>query len=497
MKNILIYIFAVILSCTVGASSEREETPREKPTVIKILPRTKEEILQTPILDPSLDSNIEVHRYANEYGHNFYFKYDTDKINALKEEPAQSDAYLNLLKQMGEYRKRHLGGETNPLIVRFRVYTNNDSTNNSGSDKENAASFSFASGLFVSGWEDYKLKDTKGTPITASHFDIIPQPNLSIIVPLSINLPNPVTGSAAKNAIELKTNHKKLEEEIRKEISEHIKQSPLLEQYNSLKRQKLEGFCTLDGDNPKGKLYKIPHFEKNVFPLSLIDIISTGDNSNAKENDHYIELIQMLFEYDTKSYDKPMFRANIPPLQMLFTYSLRSHDQKNNNLHDLIYQLFNTEILDTPVRKGCFHSHFTYYFSDSEQAFLSWLQRETNSSTEIERGIIHDADPPLIKKSLPSEFPKGKVSRVELEFISFLDMCPICRSTFSFLLGKETSKENPESWLHKKIKLFINKYLGEEYKGAVTATDLEFNLGFDLDISCISLTRCNKPDTSQ
>jgi hypothetical protein len=93
--------------------------------------------------------------------------------------------------------------------------------------------------------------------------------------------------------------------------------------------------------------------------------------------------------------------------------------------------------------------------------------------------------------NVESSSPLGKEStkiltQIDVEFVSYLDMCPPCRGTMSYLA---TKMENDQTlpWLQRRI---LNYLQGEMVKGNIGQMKVAQNVPFNM--FCISLAKCNK-----
>lgn len=77
-------------------------------------------------------------------------------------------------------------------------------------------------------------------------------------------------------------------------------------------------------------------------------------------------------------------------------------------------------------------------------------------------------------------------TKVNVDFLSYLDTCPPCRGTFNYLLRKEEGQS--QSWFQARIAKLLQVW-GQLQEPPFIINAVE---DFSLEVSCISLAQCIK-----
>jgi hypothetical protein len=433
--------------------------------------------------------------------------------------------------QLADYRKKHLDNP-NPLIVRFNLTTSQGNIN-------------LYVGLFVSGLKDYSFKKKTGGIVEPR--DFLHSNNFKIIINSGFKgfvekdeLDFSNSSGELKEILDLDNRGQKskiigtliaaitdpfvakLEQEARAKIQE--KEAEYFEkllQYTSITvMHKVPSFIPIDlQDQSETK-------RKGVFPITLPTIESYLKRRNPDKpigpDKHFMDVVERIFSWNLRGLGNP----NRISLSSSY-YRFFSHLQAEPQFTRQCSNLFGRNPMDGDGKDGCFDSAFDYYFADSEQAFLEWLDA-IETEIIIEPGILRSgidqfpynvfeltdlagrqdqtgipfskwlsdknvAAVPIdeVAKKEHSEHPLPKplaVSKIKLEFLSYLDMCRSCRGTLSYLMGKIDN--NGKSWIQKRVEKFIFAWF-EHKKESI---DIENNVS--LEISCSSIAKCNKGENS-
>lgn len=467
IKHVFVYIFIGFFTLAGFASEDKE---RAHPMVIKIIPQTKEFIQalnppeSTPLTDMGFEGDL---RYLDEYGYKIFFVYDVDAIRSFRSITPQKEAMQEpnpdyvILKDLAGYRKAHLNN-SNPMIVRLRVYD------------EEGKWFSVILGLFVSGENNYQLtKKVDSEPLSVEDF----------LCSGSFKLDYKLVGYVKNNLIDAQNSTKdfkpmfaareKLTTEADKVVEEYRKKREFQELEASIRQtirerveaQTIKGLQTYTSSS--GMVYGVPSL-KNNFPHSLPSLYALSNWIT----EHYLTVVERIFDVNLRRGNRatPPFTAT-PPLSGEFNTFLL-HVVKNLHLEKLCLNLFGKNPFDGYGQDGCFQSAFSYYFTDSEQAFLRWLDKYQ---------AVHLDSSPLLKKE-----PTKTLTQIDVEFVSYLDMCPACRGSISYLSTKvEPGQTLP--WLQRRI---VNYLQDEMEKSNINQMKIVKSIPFN--IFCISLAKCNK-----
>ncbi|MBM3468614.1 MAG: hypothetical protein FJX71_04190 [Alphaproteobacteria bacterium] len=472
-KFSLVLFFAFFFSLAIDASDEKE---RSHPMVIRIIPQ-KRELIQR--WDPSTQVRLNDVGFANdercldEFGIGMFFSYDVEAIRNIRSPavspsaPALIFPAFTLLKGLGDYRKTHLGNP-NAMVVRLKIHT----------DKGKQETLTL--GLFVSGENNYQLVKKGGIePINTEDFlcsgsfkldyklvgflrnDIIDGKNASKGLKPALAAREKITTEADKVVEEMRRTKEfqELEATIKKAIKERVESQIVkdLREYTS----------------PTGMIFCVPSFQ-NQFPYSL----PTLYNLNPWMTEHYMTVVERIFDVNLRRGNRstPPFTA-APPISGEFA-AFQFHVAKFLDLEKLCYNLFGRNPFDGYGQDGCFQSAFSYYFTDSEQAFLKWLDKYQTIPAET-------TPPPAREHPITIT-----ITQMDVEFLSYLDMCPPCRGTMSYLSTK-VEKEQALPWLQRRV---VNYLQDEMLKGKIDQMKISAELKFNL--FCISLAKCNKGASS-
>lgn len=471
-KSIFTYFFMGLFFILASEASEEKERPH--PIVIKIIPQKRESIQRwdsSASVRPKDVGFSNDERCLDEFGLGTFFSYEVEAIQTFRTHPPSSSTPVlpnldyTLLRGLGDYRKAHLGNP-NPMIVRLKIHIDKD------------VPLIITLGLFVSGENNYQLVKKGGIePINTEDFlcsgsfkldyklvgflrnDIIDAKNASKGLKPALAAREKITTEADKVVEEMRktTQFKDMEAAIRKAIKEKVETQIVKD---------LQEYTT-----PTGLIFGVPSFQ-GYFPYSL----PTLYNLNPWMTEHFMTVVERMFDANLRRGTRttPPFTA-APPISGEFT-AFQYHVAKNLDLEKLCFNLFGRNPFDGYGQDGCFQSAFSYYFTDSEQAFLKWLDKHQT--------ITAETTPPPAR-----EHPKV-MTQVDIEFVSYLDMCPPCRGTMSYLSSK-VEKEQTLSWLQRRI---VNYLQDEMIKGKIEQMKISADLKFNL--FCISLAKCNKGASS-
>lgn len=178
-------------------------------------------------------------------------------------------------------------------------------------------------------------------------------------------------------------------------------------------------------------------FDENlkIFPVNFGDVFR-----NPSQDKFFQEVVSRLL--GSQVYRKDNLLSNI-----LNNKVLKKDLKKISYYFPEIYNWF-----DFDGYQGILDSGFSYYFWDSEQVFLSWLDHQAVKEVIFEP-VMDSKD---IKNTL------------EMTILSTNDVCCCCRGTLSILLGKK--------WIQKKIMEIIKKDNNFEFK----------NEEIDFSLFCVS-----------
>ena len=470
LKNIkygFVFIFICFFNLAGFASEEKE---RVHPVVIRIIPQSREYI-QTcnpsgniPLKNVGFEDDL---RYLDEYGYKDFFVYDVDAIRGFSPAALQQSAQqienpdYNTLKGLSEYRKAHLNN-SNPMIVRLRIYD------------EKGESFFLTLGLFVSGENNFQITK-KVAPEPLDVEDFLCSGSFKLDYKLVGYLKNDIieTKNVSKGFKPILTVREKLTTEAEKVIEDHRKTREFQELEANIRkaiREKVESQIIeklREYTASSGVVYGVPPFLNN-FPNSLPSL----NILNPWITEHYMAVVERIFDVNLRRGNRttlPFTAA--PPLSGEFNTFLL-HVVKNLHLEKFCFNLFGKNPFDGNGQDGCFQSAFSYYFTDSEQAFLRWLDKYQTMHVE--------SSPPLRKE------PVKTLTQINVEFVSYLDMCPPCRGTMSYLATK-MEKDHTLPWLQRRI---LNYLQDEMIKGNIGQMKIAQSIPFN--IFCISLAKCNK-----
>lgn len=451
-----------------GFASEEKE--RIQPVVIRIIPKSRESIQACNPAENGPPKNLGFEddlRYLDEYGYRDFFEYDVDAISGFRPAVPQQGApqvekpdYATL-KGLSDYRKAHLNN-SNPMIVRLNVYDDKDER------------FFVPLGLFVSGENNYQITK-KVAPEPLDVEDFLCSGSFKLDYKLIGYLKNDIieTKNVSKGFKPILTAREKLTTDAEKVIEEHRKTREFQQLEANIKkaiRERVESQIIerlQEYTSSSGVVYGVPPFQNN-FPNSL----SSLSTLNPWITEHYIAVVERIFDVNLRKGSRttlPFTAA--PPLSSEFnTFFL--HVLKNLHLEKFCSNLFGKNPFDGHGQDGCFQSAFSYYFTDSEQTFLKWLDKYQTMNLESS---------PSVKKE-----PTKTLTKIDVEFVSYLDMCPPCRGTMSYLATK-MEKDQTLPWLQRRI---LNYLHDEMIKGKITQMNVAQNVPFNF--FCISLAKCNK-----
>jgi hypothetical protein len=457
IKYVFVFIYIGFFTLAGFASEEKE---RAHPVVIRIIPQSREYIQacktseSVPLKNAGFEDDL---RYLDEYGYKDFFVYDVAAINGFRPAVPQQGAprvenpdYATL-KGLSDYRKANLNN-SNPMIVRLRVYD------------EKGEWFPVTLGLFISGENNFQITK-KVAPEPLDVEDFLCSGSFKLDYKLVGYLKNDIieTKNVSKGFKPILTVREKLTTEAEKVIEEHRKTREFQDLEANIRKairdrvesqiiEKLQEYTS-----PSGVVYGVPPFQNN-FPNSLPSL----NILNPWITEHYVTVVERIYDVNLRRGNRTAlpFTA-VPPLSSEFNTFLL-HVVKNLHIEKFCFNLFGKNPFDGHGQDGCFQSAFSYYFTDSEQAFLRWLDKYQIMNVE--------SSSPLGKESTKI------LTQIDVEFVSYLDMCPPCRGTMSYLA---TKMENDQTlpWLQRRI---LNYLQGEMVKGNIGQMKVAQNVPFNM-----------------
>jgi hypothetical protein len=423
-------------------------------------------------------------RYLDEHGYGRLFVYEDILPPAPQKSP--DDELLILL---GRYRASHLK-PSNPLIVRFKLHTQH-------------GTITLHVGLFVSGApseDDYILKrkdKAQYAPVLDDKY--LCSEVFKIDYSFKDIVSNDSTYSNASNELKGMLNREKLIQESGKIVTSMLEEDPYIKELErkiktAIQQKEADISQKLRIYRSKFGMYSVPSFipmvddlTEGVFPITLASMYK-----NIKGL-HFASVAKRIFHWNIKNEGK---RKEKSTMSTEFQ-RLQGHLLSDPTANEFCHRMFGRNPVDGDGKDGCFDTAFDYYFSDSEQVFIEWLDA---IETRIDLGIAKGIDEfPFGVFELPGQDDKPfssllqledviVVSKIQLEFLSYFDMCPACRGTLSYLMGIE--KDDNKSWIQRRTEKFIQTWfaINQKYVNILDTAIVE--------ASCLSIAECNKGEHS-
>jgi hypothetical protein len=447
----------------------QESSIRETPTVIKILPYVE----SAPMKEYQLPDDDKV-RYSSEHGLGKTFLYQDPSMHIIK------SADTALLMTMEQYRKDHLR-KVNPLIARFVItfVQRDDSTNTA------ERQITIPSGLFISGMDapDYRLSRKGGGILAQDDFFY------SSTLTLTHHFKGCIFGEKdAKNTVESSSyasKEFKAIQELMKNKKEDVDKNiqPKIDQFQRELRKQIRGLEDefVESKNKyfsKEGVYIVPSIIPGCFPITL----QRMHDSKGRElqETHFKRVAGRVFGYPLETKKDTIFDEGV-------FGKFQNHLKHNQVQQQNIKNLFGKNILDEGCYSGCFESDFNYWFSDSEQVFIEWL--ETCNKIDFDTGNIIDFHDFTYGNVDLSEFNEHSfVTKIDIDLLSYLDMCPACRGTLSLLSEK---KEGQLSWIEQRVRKLIRAWLCKNKNEIKEYSNIWAEL-VTMNTICTSLAKCDK-----
>jgi hypothetical protein len=509
------------------------------PIKIRLIPTDKKKLREAK----EFPDDASGKKYTDQYGLGVFFDY----MGSV----AQDD--IRLLDTLKNYKKRYLAN-SNPLLVRFNLHTTHGLV-------------IFYAGLFVSGQEDYLLrkKENRGVKSVITAGDLLCSNFFKLKVDIDYDLiglidksefgeANPSYKQATKELKELLTpaTREKLTKDtdscLKPQLSSatHTLQSlqtalDLGKLEESLKNQiqkieeaqlqKLAQFSSSSGMHTVPSIFPITvsvgsinteettdPAKKGVFPISLFTLDGLFGNLEKHttfEERHFNNIVKRLLGFNLKnSGQRPSKTSSVQRLCHLLG--------TNPDISELCFRLFSRYPLDSEGKDGCFDASFPYYFSDSEQSFLEWLEAiydnieldigthlddfpysifeldDKNKTSFLKLPVEESNRSPLLgvaKVSSSSSQTNSKdssassslpslttVKAIEMDFLSYFDMCRACRGSLSYLLSN--------NWIQQRVVKCVKAWFQHNNKALAIDDSVPINL------TCVSFARCDKGELS-
>lgn len=353
-------------------------------------------------------------------------------ITAAKRESAgENKRYFDIIKSLEEYGKRYFyfdGKSPNLLVVSIKLLGN--------VQKE------IFLGVFVSGGDSCKLL-VDGRDVS---YKGLTQP----LERFTFREPERVLKQTNSHAMVFKALSGKLAEyKDHQEYIDFHKALLVLDKASTAFRNKIEkdiqehrlGAETFS-HAPIFEFKEGRNFKLSLSPVSRIDLY---EQPSDQLSDLYKRLTQIFLEEE------------FDDLTKLAEYADSAKKIETATLVD--HRLIDAKSLTSsgdrlPFKeKGCLHSGLTDCFSDSEQAFLSYLDHATPK--DMTKAPVH-----LNKETLAT--PLCGITHVELRLLSTKDICKFCRATLSKSLASSI------------LRAKLSKYLNSQ--GIIAVEELDANI---------------------
>lgn len=459
MRNLLFVLQFIVLSIHIGWAAQDDAFDFNKVAAIKILPYTPitriNDTLDTGVSGVASQDQTSSFSSSSCFGRQYKspdgkinefnigktFSYitldDYSKINQNNEIPFYMEQLVNYHKDFNDDKD-----DKNVLFVRMQLTVPLDSST------ETVYEYFF--GIFVSGGQDYlygEIRELTGFPRTLPvclNNCFIPPNSPVPLKDLPIFLKVKDLPISIKNSLESKILRLLWEDD---DVKKHIKEYSLIneDEYVDLTKFLSENLYKKKVFNflPKKSAEKQEGSEKKKFaPFSnkgthLSKTIQKRtilalEGEESQETDE-----TLISKKKNRKLPKQLPDSELPDSEIA-TYKTKIFRA------DLTQQLYGRPCyIDTKDGKACFGSGCESYFNQSEQAFLSWLEGSTNFGPSLN-------DLPHCYSLQP--FPKKdtyKVSKIQIDLFSFLDICRYCRGTMSYMLGTRKMQDIFVSFFNK------------------------------------------------